>query len=162
MGGSQRRAAPERARSRATPSAAATRGASTATREAAVPQGGGGGRTGDMGSAQRRAAPDRGRSTPRAVATRGVSTATVVLALACLAAWCTAAAQEISPERDAGAGGAGVKGGAGDAGGAGGILVHLPGSVDPNTDVLFNMQTRRVEEMVFLAGASDRWVVSAG
>ena len=39
----------------------------------------------------------------------------------------------------------------------GGVLVHLPGSMDPNTDVLFNMQTRRVEELVYLAGVCDRW-----
>ena len=36
------------------------------------------------------------------------------------------------------------------------VLVHLLGSVDPNTDVLSDMQTRRVEKLVFLAGAIDR------
>ena len=34
------------------------------------------------------------------------------------------------------------------------VLVHLLGSVDPNTDVLSDM--RRVEKLVFLAGAIDR------
>ena len=38
-------------------------------------------------------------------------------------------------------------------------LLLLPSSPDPNTDVLFNMQTRRVEEVVHLAIVSARTLV---
>uniref|UniRef100_A0A7S0DW26 Uncharacterized protein n=1 Tax=Hanusia phi TaxID=3032 RepID=A0A7S0DW26_9CRYP len=38
-------------------------------------------------------------------------------------------------------------------------LLPLESSPDPNTDVLFNMQTRRMEELVYLALMSDRRLV---
>ena len=38
-------------------------------------------------------------------------------------------------------------------------LLLLPSSPDPNTDVLFNMQTRKMEEAVYIAAASGRTLV---
>ena len=46
-----------------------------------------------------------------------------------------------------------------EAGQCGLTLLLLPSSPDPNTDVLFNMQTRKVEEAVHLATVSGRTLV---
>lgn len=39
------------------------------------------------------------------------------------------------------------------------VLIQLPGFPDPNTDVLFNMQTRRMEETIFLAQETSHVLV---
>ena len=45
------------------------------------------------------------------------------------------------------------------AGACGPSLVMLPSSPDPNTDVLFNMQTRKMEEALYIASESGRSLV---